>query len=172
MSPTTEKQIPTCLILWEHFYLSIPRCGYHWLPGKCLDSLAFLDTQHEVLPEGSQLQRLSDTPPQLVDATILFVNFSTKKKKDAFIRICIVDERIGIGINKVKDQDWKRNWYNHSVLAGQNLNFVRGENAMFSSRHQELLMEASLTQCLFILMKQLDFVESEFEPVKYQKDLF
>jgi hypothetical protein len=44
---------------------------------------------------------ISDTPPQLIDATILFVNFSTEKK-DAFIRICIVDERIGITKNKIK----------------------------------------------------------------------
>jgi hypothetical protein len=49
---------------------------------KCLDGPAFLAIKHGVLlPEESQLQHnISNTPPQLVDATIVFVNFSTEKK--------------------------------------------------------------------------------------------
>jgi hypothetical protein len=152
----------------------LPQCPSLWVPlvarQMSRQSCISRHIQHKVLPEGSQLQRRSDTPPQLIDATIL-LKFPQRKKKDAFIRICIVDERIGI--NKVKVQDGIESVTdNHSVLAGQNLNFVRWENAMFSSRHHKLLMEASLIQCLFILMKQLDFVESDFEPVKYQQDLF
>jgi hypothetical protein len=42
----------------------------------------------------------------------------------------------------------------------------------FSSSHHELLMEANLIQCLLILMKQLDLVESDLEPEKHQQDLF
>jgi hypothetical protein len=51
---------------WEHFYLSVPRRGYHWLPDKCLDGPAFLAIQHEgCMMESSH--NISDTPPQLVD---------------------------------------------------------------------------------------------------------
>jgi hypothetical protein len=76
----------------------------------------------------------------------------------------------------------EKKWTNNAIIknatphnnfgAITNLTFVREKNAVFSSRHHEMLMETSLIQCLLVLMKQLDFVESNFEPVKYQQDLF
>jgi hypothetical protein len=81
-----------------------------------------------------------------------------------------------LGLIKTKDQAAKMGIEsvtdNHPVLARAELEFCKGKNAVFSSRHHELLMETSLIQCLLVLMKQLDLVESDFEPVKHQQDLF